>query len=65
MRQKANCSVTTAKKMPNYNHINMHYPTYSYALSLQDQAALREVTVMTITLLIVLAATVYIIGKIK
>lgn len=51
--------------MPNYNHINMHYPTYSYALSLQDQTALSEVTVMTITLLIVLAATVYIIGKIK
>jgi len=43
----------------------MHYPTYSYALSLQDQAALSEVTVMTITLMIVLAVTVYIIGKIK
>ena len=57
--------MTTAKKMPNYNHINMHYPTYSYALSLQDQAALSEVTVMTITLMIVLAVTVYIIGKIK
>jgi len=48
-----------------YQVTTMHYPTYTYALSLQDQAALSEVTVMTITLLIVLAATVYIIGKIK
>jgi len=43
----------------------MHYPTYSYALSLQDQAALADVTVMTITLIAVIAVTVYIIGKIK
>ena len=43
----------------------MHYQTYSYALSLKDQEALSDVTVMTITLLIVLAATVYIIGKMK
>ena len=44
---------------------NMHYQTYSYAISLKDQAAISDVTVMTITLLIVLAVTVYIIGKIK
>jgi len=43
----------------------MHYPAYSYALSLQDQAALSDMTVMTITLLVVLVVTVYIIGKIK
>ena len=65
MRQNANCSVTTAKKIPNYNALNMHYPTYSYALSLQDQTALSDMTVMTITLMIVLFVTAYIIGKIK
>lgn len=43
----------------------MHYQTYSYVLSLKDQAALSDVTVMTITLTIVLAVTVYIIGKIE
>ena len=43
----------------------MHYPTYSYALSLQDQAALSDATILALTLMVILAATVYIIGKIK
>jgi hypothetical protein len=43
----------------------MHYPTYSYALSLQDKATLSDATILALTLMVILAATVYIIGKIK
>ncbi len=43
----------------------MHYPTYGYALSLQDQATLSDATILALTLMVILAATVYIIGKIK
>ncbi len=43
----------------------MHYPTYSYALSLQEKTTLSDATVLALTLMVILAATVYIIGKIK
>ncbi len=39
----------------------MHYPTYSYALSLQEKTTLSDATVLALTLIL----AVYIIGKIK
>jgi len=42
----------------------MHYTIYPYAMSMHDQAAMSDVTTMTILLVIVLIISVYIINKI-